>query len=287
MLDCVQGHELFDEYAQPVLQELGVESISELVSSAELINQNKASSLLTVLVSVLMLDMWVKTENREYSHVAGYSVGQWTAMYSANCVTYPQLVRIVSRRADIMNRCVEKTPGAMLGVIGVSESEIEQFCASMRADGHFIVISNYNSDRQYSLAGTVDSIDLAMRTIEQLSPKKVVLLPVSGGWHCSLLEEASACFLDYLARAPIASPTIPVIDNVTGDYLPTEIDVLKQRLAAQISKPVQWRAGVERLIGDGCDELVEIGHGQVLTVFGLFINGRVRNRSFSKELEGS
>jgi len=288
MLDHIQNHAMFHHYGEPVLAELGVTSITKLFTNPENINLNKTSSLITVLVNALMLDIWRTNEDSQsLLSLAGYSVGQWSAIYAAGGVNYPQLIRIVAKRAEIMDQCVKKTPSAMMAVIGLSEEVVEQFCASIRNQGHFITISNYNCIEQYSLAGTIAAINFALDKINELSPKKVVPLQVSGGWHCQILNEAAENFLEYLETEELHPLSIPVIDNVTGDYLPCDSAALRNTLAEHISHPVRWQQGIELMIDNGCRELIEIGYGQMLTLFGLFINGRLRNRSYHQELYSS
>ena len=87
--------------------------------------------------------------------------------------------------------------------------------------------------------------------------------------------------MKYLAGESIKPLTVPVIDNVTGDFLPEDEGELKRTLAEQISKPVLWHAGVQRLIESGCSDFMEMGYGQVLTMFGVFIDNRIRTRPYS------
>ncbi|WP_027184981.1 ACP S-malonyltransferase [Desulfovibrio inopinatus] len=285
MLNSVANYNKLNEFSEPILKELDAKSLADIVSDPKQINQNKTSSLLTVLVSALMLEMWRTSEKSEFTYSAGYSVGQWTAIYAAGGVSYQQLIRIVAKRSEFMNQCIEKTPSGMMAVIGVPEILVEEFCESIRKEGHFITISNYNCARQYSLAGTLEAIEIALEKIQDLSPKKVVQLPVSGGWHCSILNEASTQFFEYLRQEPIDTFTTPVLDNVTGEFLPTDENLLKKTLAKQISTPVQWEKCIQHLIENGCNEFIEIGYGQILTMFGLFINRHIRNISYSMQLE--
>jgi [acyl-carrier-protein] S-malonyltransferase len=124
-------------------------------------------------------------------------------------------------------------------------------------------------------------VALARDRIQNLKPKKVTYLPVSGAWHCSLLDQAADSFKAYLQDIPLNRQERPVIDNVTGDFLPGPGPELKKQLALHLSAPVQWAKGIKTLIAHGSNEFIEVGYGNTLTKFGFFIDRSVRHRSFA------
>lgn len=244
------------------------------------INQNLVSSALTLLVSSLLLDEYIKAHSQPPAFLAGYSVGQWLALYAANTLSYEKLMEVVKKRALAMDSCFKAQKGGMLAVIGLPVATLEALCQTLEAEGHTLTISNYNCTGQFSLAGTAEAVSLAFDRLQALKPKKVIHLPVSGAWHCSLLDEASACFRAYLQDIPLNKPELPVIDNVTGDFLPAPEGEMKEQLALHLSSPVQWAKGIKTLIAHGSTEFVEIGYGNTLTKFGFFIDRSVQYKSF-------
>ncbi|MEE8171273.1 MAG: ACP S-malonyltransferase, partial [Phycisphaerae bacterium] len=177
------------------------------------VNLNRVSSLLTVLVSSLYLDAFRERHGRSDAPLAGYSVGQWTALYAAGCISFARLAEIVHRRALMMDACFDNDAGAMLAVIGLAEDRVEQCCAEIRSGGLFAAISNHNCAGQFSVAGTRAAMDRLERRFEQLDAKIIVRLPVSGAWHCALLESAAAALGDYLGDVSFTAARVPVVDN--------------------------------------------------------------------------
>lgn len=272
MLDAVRNHLSFNERYGFICETLKFDPLSRIATGeAELINANLVSSLLTVLASVIAHEEWLKS-NPAPTALAGYSIGQWTALYASNALTFETLIRAVENRALLMDECSRKIPGSMMAVIGVAPAALSALCDSLRQEGCNIEISNFNCYGQYSLAGTSGSIERAMERIGELKPKKAVKLPTSGAWHCSLLNDAASKFERFLQDYPVNDLAIPVIDNVTGRFLPTAASELKQRLAIQINHPVQWETGMKTLISHGCNKFVEVGFGNTLTKFGFFID---------------
>lgn len=280
MLDGVCHAPAFAERYALVCQALDTDVASALTEQQhDFLNRNAVSSLLTVLVSTLSYDLWL-AHMPPPAYLAGYSVGQWTALYAAGVVPFPLLVNLVKTRAALMDACIAQTPGGMIGVIGLGETAIQDLVAQLQAEGHQVAISNYNCLGQYSLAAAAAAMRPTLQALQAREPRKVLTLPVAGAWHSSLLQPAEAPFAAYLATVPLAPAACPVIDNVMGQLLPTSDAELKAQLVKQLSAPVRWQQGVETLIGLGCERFVEIGYGKLLTKFGFFINRAYAHEAF-------
>lgn len=282
MLESIKYTEHFSQRYELVCDLLHGNPLQEMAAGNQAyFNQNEVSSMLTLLVSSLLFDVYQELSEPRPAFLAGYSVGQWLALYAARVISYEQLMTIIKARADLMDGCFKKEKGGMLAVIGLAADKLEQLCRQLETEGHYLTISNYNCVGQFSLAGTVEAITLAYDRIQALKPKKVIRLPVSGAWHCSLLDQAAAAFGVYLQSIAFNRPALPVINNVTGDFLPAAEAAMKAQLAAHLSAPVQWEKGIRTLIAQGSSEFVEIGYGSTLTKFGFFIDRSVRHRAFA------
>lgn len=247
---------------------------------ANVINANAVSSGLTVLASVLALEEFRHTTSLTPEVFSGYSVGQWTALYAAQVLSFEKLIEVVAYRATLMDKCSAKRPGGMVAVIGIEPEPLLSLCAELSSADKVITISNYNCYGQYTLSGDVALIEAAQDKIAQMSPKKLARIPVAGAWHSSILAEAAVEFEKYLRTCNLSLPAAQIVDNVTGDYLTPDPESMVVTLAQHISHPVQWHKGMLLLIGDGVTECVEIGYGNMLTKFGMFINRSIEHRAF-------
>jgi [acyl-carrier-protein] S-malonyltransferase len=274
MLDGVRGLPDFQAGYEFVCDLTRTNILAELErGNVELLRQNKFSSLLTVLVSALSLAQLRRQCAVQPCCVAGYSVGQWTALHAVGVLDFPMLARVVLERARFMDACVEREPSGMYAVVGLPLASVEQVLGELRADGHRAYVSNVNCLGNYSIAGTHEALELARGRFDDLGAKRLSTVPVSGAWHCPILEDAAHRFSRYLADVPLAPGTMPVMDNVTGDWLPGDVDQRRRLLAEHLSKPVLWEAGIRRCIAK-CSRFVEIGYGKALTKLGFFIDRR-------------
>jgi [acyl-carrier-protein] S-malonyltransferase len=239
--------------------------------------ENRTASLLTVLVSTLSLDHFRELCETAPRCYAGYSVGQWTAMYAAGMLDFELLVRILSHRAQLMDECATREPGGMCATIGISEKALTDVLAELRVQGHRVYVSNRNACGQFSIAGANDALELAMNRLGRLGPKKLLRLPVSGPWHCPILAPAESAFAQFLSSVVFRSRSAPVVDNVTGTWLPMEPAALCRSLAMHLTHPVDWQRGVCTMTDTGCQTFFEVGYGLMLTKFGFFID---RERTF-------
>jgi [acyl-carrier-protein] S-malonyltransferase len=281
MLEGVRGLPGFNARYALVAEALGGSPLDEIAAGhADYLNQNRVTALLTLLVSSLSLDLFHEQTGGRADFVAGYSVGQWTALYAAGALSFERLVAVVAKRSALMDQCFAETPGAMLAVIGLKAEALEALCARLRDESQRVWVSNYNCVGQYTLAGTADAIVAAEAAVAELKPRKVARVPVSGAWHSPLLAEANAGFHAYLATVPLEPAMVPVVDNVTGALLPTERIALDLQLARHLDHPVRWEQGIKTLLAEGVRRFVEIGYGNVLTKFGLFIDRSVDHHAF-------
>lgn len=246
------------------------------------LHENATSSLLTVLASVLALDR-LRSQHEALTPVgtAGYSVGQWSAMYAAGMIELEPLLRTVYARAMEMNRCDAAAKGGMLAVVGVREADLSRICETAHAAGHFLAIANFNAPAHYSLSGSADGLAFAEEQLQILNPKVLLRVPVAGAWHCALLQPAVGPFRSWLEDLRLANPRLPVIDNVTAQPLPDQPGELRARLAQHLAVPVCWRQDIEALAQSGATAFVEVGFGNILTKFGMFIARKARHVAFT------
>ena len=237
------------------------------------INTNAISSLLTVTASTLYLERYLEDNDRP-DFFGGYSVGQWMAISAATEMKFLDLAKIIFKRAQLMDECCADLSSRMMAVIGLHEFEVEQACEELRDAGNSIWISNYNAPGQFSLAMRTSSHRAARKKLQGLQPKRLIDLPVSGGWHSPLLEPARKNFIIYLEQHLGKLDLTRVINNVNGELFPAGDQV--QQLGAHLSHPVRWEDGIRSLIAAGCQEFIEVGFGNQLTKFGFFID---RSRS--------
>ena len=193
---------------------------------------------------------------------AGLSLGEYGALAVSEVMELEDLFRVIRKRGIYMQEAYP-TGGAMMAVLGMEASKVEEICEATEG---IVSIANYNCPGQIVITGQEQAVQSAAEKLTQAGAKRCVPLKVSGPFHSSLLQGAGEKLFEELAPIAICKPVIPYLSNVTADYV-TEAEPIKELLKKQVSSSVRFQQSVERMIRDGVDTFIEIGPGKTLSSF--------------------
>jgi len=196
------------------------------------------------------------------SHVAGHSLGEYSALVAAGSLTLADAVRIVRRRGQYMQEAVPVGVGAMAAILMLDLPAIEEACRQA-AQGEVVSPANMNSPGQVVIAGHTGAVERAMALCKAAGAKRAVPLPVSAPFHCALMKPAQDRLEPELRAASFRDLDVPLVNNVDAAVVTTAADA-REGLIRQVSSPVRWQPSVERLAAEGITTFVEIGPGEVL-----------------------
>lgn len=222
------------------------------------LRQTKVTQPAIFLHSVIL----AKTMGEEFdpAMVAGHSLGEFSALVAAGALSFEDGVRLVSARAQAMQKACEINPSTMAAVLALPDEKVEEICAGV--DGT-VVCANYNCPGQIVISGEVEAIDAACAKLLEAGAKRALKLKVGGGFHSPCMEPARVELAEAIERTEFHTPTVPVYQNV--DAMPhTDPAEIKANLVAQLTAPVRWTKSVQNMVADGADEFVEVGPGKVL-----------------------
>lgn len=188
--------------------------------------------------------------------VAGFSLGELSALTYAQLVDVSTSFKLVSRRGELMQTAAEAVETAMVAVVRLENEAVEALCAQF--EGVYPV--NYNCPGQVTVALLKNQLD-GFSAAVKAAGGRALPLKVSGGFHSPFMEEAAAQFRRELEGITFDAPKLPLYSNRTG--LPYGEDV-EELLSSQICSPVRWEAIVRHMIAEGVDTFIEAGPGTVL-----------------------
>jgi [acyl-carrier-protein] S-malonyltransferase len=194
--------------------------------------------------------------------VAGHSLGEYSANVVAGTFGFGDAVGIVRRRGRYMQEAVPVGTGAMAAVLGLDEAGVRRACDEA-AEGDVVSPANINSADQIVIAGATTAVQRAAERAKALGAKRVMPLPVSAPFHCSLMKPAEERLEPELRALPVTDPRVPIVANVDA-HPKTSGEAAIDALVRQISAPVLWAAVVNRLASMGVTTYVEVGPGTVL-----------------------
>ena len=221
-------------------------------------------TILTVSIAFLEI---VRSETRlgsvKPAASAGLSLGEYTALVFAGAVRFEDAVKLVYRRGRAMQSAGEKREGSMLSVIGLDEAKLDDVVETASSRG-VVAAANFNSPGQIVLSGEPEALAEAGRLAKEAGARMTVPLKVSGAFHSPLMTPAGEELSRALAEVEISQPHVPVVSNVTADYV-AHPNQIRELLVRQLTHPVRWAQSMQRLIDDGVNAFYEIGPGRVLT----------------------
>ena len=213
-----------------------------------------------LVTSIAALEALKEKTNIVPDCVAGHSLGEYGAYYAAGAVDFPTAMKLIDKRAREMNAAAESTKGSMTAVIGMDKDAIVDIISKIEG---VVSVANYNSPAQIVITGEAEAVEKANLALKEAGAKRVIPLPVSGGFHSRLMEEASVKFSEILDDCEIKDAKIPVYTNVDAEPTTSAIR-FKAKMTAQIYSSVMWTQTIEKMAADGVDTIVEIGPGKVL-----------------------
>ena len=193
--------------------------------------------------------------------VAGHSLGEFSALVAAGALSFEDGLRLVSARAQAMQKACEKTPSTMAAVLALPDARVEELCASV-TEG-VVVPANYNCPGQIVISGSIEGVDAACAKMLEAGAKRALKLKVGGAFHSPLMEPARAELADAIAHTDFHAPKCPVYQNVNAEPQ-TDPETIKKNLIAQLTAPVRWTQTIQNMIAAGADTFVEVGPGAVL-----------------------
>ncbi len=195
--------------------------------------------------------------------VAGHSVGEYAALYSAGVISFEDTMKLVSLRGELMFRAGENEPGTMFAVIGMEDDVLIDLCKELNSEEHIVVPANFNSPGQIVISGSRDYLRENAGIFKERGARMAMELPVSGAFHSPLMKPAKDELAEAINSIEFKNASVPVYTNV--DAQPeTNSEELKTKLIEQLTAPVLWTQILNNLQKDGFTEYVEMGPGNVL-----------------------
>ncbi|MEZ4907217.1 MAG: ACP S-malonyltransferase [Saprospiraceae bacterium] len=230
--------------------------------TAEDLKETKVTQPAVFLESVIKY--FIYGDKYKFDFVAGHSLGELTALVANGTLSFEDGLKLVSVRAQAMQKSCDEAPSTMAAILGMDDSVIEEVCAGI---DDIVIPANYNCPGQLVISGSVQGIQKAIEELKSKGAKRAIELPVSGAFHSSFMKSAEDELANAIRKTEFAKPLVPVFQNYNA--LPeSDPAIIKENLIKQLTSPVRWTQTVENMVNKGVDLFVEVGgNGKTLTAF--------------------
>ncbi|PHR68989.1 MAG: hypothetical protein COA66_15620 [Arcobacter sp.] len=245
----------------------------------ELIFKNEYAQ---VLICATQLALWnaIKNEIPTPSLFAGYSLGELSIYGCVGSLSYEESISLAHQRALMMNASSPKD-SRLLSSKNVSYKKIQALCEKTG-----VYISIVNVDNHFIIGGENKKLSI-FEDLAKEEGASIKALSINVASHTPLLKKASESFLTLLEKQDFKTPLIPTISSIDCDFI-YEKDMAIATLSKQISQKIQWKNSLETMLEYGCDTVLELGPGNVLSKMLQKLDPNIKIRSVSdfKTIQG-
>ena len=212
-----------------------------------------------VTMSIAAMEALKSELNITPDFVAGHSLGEYCAMYTAGVMSLETTLKAIQKRADLMGAT---KGGSMAAVLNATDEQLKAGLEEGSKVG-YVDVANYNSPVQVVITGDSDAVKATSDYLLANGVRRVVPLAVSGAFHSKYMENAGKEFASFVSELALNDAKMPVITNVDATET-LKADDFKSKMPKQISSSVHWTQTIQKMVEEGVDTFVEIGPGKVL-----------------------
>lgn len=258
------ARDVFHEVDEALKQNLS-RLMREGPESELVLTENAQPALMAVSVAVVRIleKDGGKALSALASHVAGHSLGEYSALAAAGSLQLADAARLLKLRGQSMQKAVPVGVGAMAALLGIELAPAQEACEEA-AQGQVVAVANDNGGGQVVVSGHKEAVERAVEAAKARGCKRGMMLPVSAPFHCPLMQPAADAMQKALEGVSLATPRVPLIANVLASEVTNPADI-KRHLVEQVTGLVRWRESVQYMKATGADTLVECGSGKVLS----------------------
>ena len=163
--------------------------------------------------------------------VAGHSSGEYTAIFAAEGMSFPDALYLLKKRATFLEEATKQNEGGMLAALGLPFEKVQAICNRYDDPSGVLKVAqivNHNSPTQFVISGTLPELNSIASDIKE-AKGKAIPLNVSGAFHCRMMKEAENNFASYLVKVDFKDLSIPLVNNVEAKIVQTN-DEIKESL---------------------------------------------------------
>lgn len=228
----------------------------------EELTQTKNLQVCLTLINVVcyeVLKEFLEEKKINLSYVAGHSLGEFSALYVSEVLSFEDTFIAVKERGKLMEEEGKKGFSTMYAIIGLPLEDLKNLLKYEKE----VTISNYNSPKQFVISGKIPEIDKIAQRAKELGAK-TVKLKVSAGFHSPLMKSAEEKFSQILEKLTWKNAKIPFVSNISGRE-EIEGSVIRELMKKQIVSSVRWIECINYMYNKGVRIFIEIGPKRVLS----------------------
>ena len=217
-----------------------------------------------MLTADLAIDRLLAAHDIVPDMVAGHSLGEYAALMVSGILSFNDAMSAAAARGTEMGS-VEVPDKGLMAAVGAPASKVEE---ALRTIDGYVIPANRNSPVSTVIAGETQAVQSASKMLSDLGAT-VIPLQTSHAFHTDIVSPANEPLRRFLESVDLSLPKIPVTANVDGSFYPMEsenpMESILEKLAPQMSSPVNWIDQIETMHGAGARIFLEVGPKRALS----------------------
>jgi acyl transferase domain-containing protein/acyl carrier protein len=244
------------EYLKPVLKldlrDVLYPKANRLDESTKMLNEPFAGLPALFVADYALARLW-QSWGIEPASMIGHSLGEYVAATLAGVFSLEDALYLVARRGQLMEEVLK---GGMMVVLA-PENEVKALL------GEQLSIGAVNGPSLCTVSGSAEDIDELQKSLKE---KKLVHRRLSAGraGHSSMMDPIIDRFRDFVSAVKLNVPKIPFLSNTSGTWITDEEATNPNYWASHLRKTVRFSDGIEELLKNSENILLEVGPGRGL-----------------------
>ena len=261
------GKELYDgsRLVQEVFEEaascLDTNFVKLCFASSDADIKKIDNAYVTLFIVGTAIAQVLKEAGIEPAKVAGYDMGEYTAVATINGISNPDALYLLKKYALLYQSLIDENKYSLVRITGLKEAEVKALCMQVTGGQERADIAVYETEGSFVVSGTQDALQELVEAIKKKKGVKTKALDTGAGLHSPVMDDIVKSVKMYLEKVDFKDTKIPFISGVIGEPLQTG-DTIRASLMQHIHAPTQW-AKVMQTFKD-CDVILEIGPGEHL-----------------------
>ena len=211
-----------------------------------------------LVATCLALDAALRSRGIHPDVVVGHSVGEFSALGSAQSMSVSDAIALVRERGAAMAAAAKAHPGSMAAILGLADEAVEALCHKITN----VWPANYNCPGQLVISGETPSVDEACDEATRDGAGRAIKLRVSGAFHSPLVAKAADRLRPAVERVHLGEGVTEFMSTVTARV--EDAQRYRELLIDQLTAPVKFTQAAREMIAGGVTTFVEVGPGNVL-----------------------
>lgn len=195
--------------------------------------------------------------------VAGLSIGAYPAAVTAGVIAYPDAVRLVARRAALMEQGYPSGYG-MWAISGRPAERLEALVARIHSAATPVYVANLNAPRQQVIAGADEALHACGALALAAGATRAERLAVGVPSHCALLDAQALAMRDAFDGVALTRPQATYISGSSARAL-FDPAAIRDDLAFNMARQVHWSDAARHAWERGARLALEMPSGTVLS----------------------